>query len=97
KSKLKVLIRKRIRLVEFASWIFGGSGTVGEQGARVLRSTAVLENFSWWLQTDYQHEQKARDSLCVPLEHVDRVYGGVSEVPEAEGGVPGGGDHQALS
>lgn len=30
------------------------------------------------------------------LEDVDRVYGGVSEVPQSEGGVSGGGDHQPL-
>ena len=31
------------------------------------------------------------------LEDVDRVYGGVSEVPQPEGGVSGGGDQQALA
>lgn len=30
------------------------------------------------------------------LEHVDRVDGGVSEVPQTEGGVSGRGDHQTL-
>lgn len=30
------------------------------------------------------------------LEDVDRVDGRVSEVPEPEGGVSGGGDHQTL-
>ena len=36
------------------------------------------------------------DSLGVALEHVDRVDGRVSEVPQTEGGVSGRGDHQAL-
>ena len=35
-------------------------------------------------------------SLSVALEHVDRVDGRVSEVPQTEGGVSGRGDHQAL-
>lgn len=34
--------------------------------------------------------------LSVPLEHVDRVDGRVSEVPQPEGGVPGRGDYQTL-
>ena len=36
------------------------------------------------------------NSLGVSLEHVDRVDGGVSEVPQTEGGGSGRGDHQTL-
>lgn len=36
------------------------------------------------------------DLLSVSLEHVDRVDGRVSEVPQPEGGVPGWGDYQTL-
>lgn len=36
------------------------------------------------------------DLLCVALEDIDRVDGRVSEVPQPEGGVSGGRDHQTL-
>jgi hypothetical protein len=37
------------------------------------------------------------NSLGVSLKHVYRVDGGVSEVPQTEGGVSGRGDHQTLA
>lgn len=48
------------------------------------------------LQEESQYRTHYQNSLCVALEDVDRVDGWVSEVPQPEGGVSGGSDHQTL-
>lgn len=48
------------------------------------------------LGTHVSKVKEVSDGLSVTLEHVDRVDGRVPKVPKPEGGVSGGGYHQAL-